>query len=67
MSEYSFFLLYYHIFINEHSRNTFSDRHFFLGIEANVLLRLFNYNAQGAIFEPLYTEDEPYKPRNIQS
>ena len=28
---------YHHIFMNTHSRNTISDHHFFLGIEANVL------------------------------
>ena len=30
-----------------------SDRHLFLGIEANVLLRIFYYNLLGAIFEAL--------------
>ena len=47
------FLLYYQIFMNKHSRNMFYDRHFFLGIEANVLLRIFYYNALGAFFEAL--------------
>ena len=36
--------------MNKHSRNTISDRQFFLGIEANVLLRVFYYNALGAFF-----------------
>ena len=40
--------------MNKHSRNTIYDRHFFfLGIEANVLLRIFYYNALGAFFESL--------------
>ena len=39
--------------MNKHSRNTTSDRQFFLGIEANVLLRIFYYNALGAFFESL--------------
>ena len=52
MSEHSF-LLYYHIFMNKHSRNTISDRQIFLGTKANVLLRIFYYNALGAFFEAL--------------
>ena len=37
--------------MNKHSRNTISDRQFFPGTEANVLLRIFYYNALGAFFE----------------
>ena len=40
--------------MTEHSRNTISDRHFFLGIEANVVLRNFYYNALGAFFNHWY-------------
>ena len=39
--------------MNIHSRSTISDRQLILGIEANVLLRIFYYNALGAVFESL--------------
>ena len=39
--------------MNKHSRNTISDRPFFLDIEANVLLRIFYYNALGTFLEAL--------------
>ena len=47
------FLLYYRIFMNKHSRNTISDRQFFLDTEVNVLLRIFYYNALREFFEAL--------------
>ena len=37
--------------MNKHSRNTICDRHYFLGTEANVLLRIFYYNAPGVFFD----------------
>ena len=52
MSEHSFCYIII-CFMYKHSRNTISDRHFFLGTEANVLLRIFYYNALGVFFEAL--------------
>ena len=47
------FAIVSYIFMDKHSRNTISDRLFFLGIGANVLLRIFCYNTLGACFEAL--------------
>ena len=54
MHAWAYFLLYYHVFMNKHSRNTISVSQFFLGTKAKVLSRILYYNALGAFLNHWY-------------
>ena len=52
MFEHSFRYIFIYLLINI-QETRFLIANYFLGIEANVLLRIFYYNALGAFFESL--------------